>query len=67
MYAYIKMVNKYYQENKEKPRKEACERYQNISEKEKEKMSQYHRDQNKYFWRRKTEKGWIYEKLLFST
>ena len=43
------MVNKYYQENKEKPRKEACERYQNISEKEKEKMSQYHRDQNKFF------------------
>ena len=43
------MVNKYYQENKEKSRKEAFERYQNISEKEKEKMSQYHRDQNKYF------------------
>ena len=49
LYTYIKMVNKYYQENKEKPRKEAFERYQNISEKEKEKMSQYHRDQNKYF------------------
>ena len=31
------MVNKYYQKNKEKLQKEACERYQNLSEEEKEK------------------------------
>ena len=31
------MVNKYYQKHKEKLRKEACERYQNLSEEEKEK------------------------------
>ena len=28
---------KYYQENKEKPQKKACERYQNLSIEEKEK------------------------------
>ena len=31
------MVNKYYQKHKEKLRKEARERYQNLSEKEKDK------------------------------
>ena len=41
------MVNKYYQKNKEKFRKETCERYQNLSEEETEKKRQYHRDQNK--------------------
>ena len=34
---YIKMVNKYCQ-------KEPCERYQNLSQEEKEKKRQYHRD-----------------------
>ena len=28
------MVNKYYQKHKERLRKEACERYQNLSEEE---------------------------------
>ena len=32
---YIKMVNKYYQVNKEKLWKKACKRNQNLSEKEK--------------------------------
>ena len=32
------MVKKYYQKNKEKLKKEARERYQNISEEEKEKI-----------------------------
>ena len=41
------MVNKYYQKCKEKLRIEARERYQGISEMEKEKKRQYHRDQNK--------------------
>ena len=31
------MVDKYYQKSKEKLQKESCERYQNISEEEKEK------------------------------
>ena len=31
------MVNKYKKKNKEKIKKEACERYQNLSEEEKEK------------------------------
>ena len=44
MYRYIKMVNKYHQNNKEKLRKEARERYQDLSEEEKEKKHQYHRD-----------------------
>ena len=29
------MINKYYQKHKEKFQKEACERYQNLSEEEK--------------------------------
>ena len=33
------MVNKYYQKNKEKLRKEARERYKNLSEEEKEKKT----------------------------
>ena len=33
------MVNKYYQKHKEKLRKEARERYQNLSEEEKKKAS----------------------------
>ena len=41
------MVNKYYQKCKEKLRIEARERYQSISEMEKEKKRHYHRDQNK--------------------
>ena len=41
------MVNKYYQKHKEKLRKEARERYQNLSEEEKEKKPQYHRESNK--------------------
>ena len=41
------MVNKYYQKNKEKLQKEACERCKNLSEEEKEKKHQYHRDRTK--------------------
>ena len=40
------MVNKY-KKSKEKLKKEACERYQNLSEEEKEKKHQYHCDQSK--------------------
>ena len=31
------MTNKYYQKQKERPRKEACEKYQNFSKEEKDK------------------------------
>ena len=41
------MVDKYYQNSKEKLQKEACERYQNLSEEEKETKRRYHRDRNK--------------------
>ena len=40
------MVNKYYQNHKEKLRKVARERYQNLSAEEKEKKRQYHRERN---------------------
>ena len=32
---------KYYQENKERPQTQPCERYQNLSKEEKEKKRQY--------------------------
>ena len=38
------MVSKYYQKHKEKLRKEAQERYQNLSEEEKEKWQKKARD-----------------------
>ena len=41
------MVSKYYQKNKEKLQNEARERYQNLSEEEKEKKCQYHCDRTK--------------------
>ena len=41
------MANKYYQKHKKKLRKEARERYQNLSEEEKEKKPQHHRESNK--------------------
>ena len=46
-FLYIKMLNNYYQKHKEKLRKEACERYKNLSEKEKDKKSQYARERYK--------------------
>ena len=38
------MVNKYHQKHKEKLRKESRERYQNLSEEDKEKKVQYMRN-----------------------
>ena len=38
------MSGKYYQENKERLQKKACERYQNLSKEEKEKKQQYDRE-----------------------
>ena len=42
-FLYIKILNNYYQKNKEKLSKKACERYQNLSEEEKDKKRQYAR------------------------
>ena len=46
LYAYIKKVNKLYQKNKERFRKEAREAYQNLSQDKKEKRQK--RDQGRY-------------------
>ena len=51
------MVNKYYQRNKEKLQKEARERYQNLSEEEKEKKRQYHRIELRIFLKKKNKKS----------
>ena len=37
LFVYIKIVNNYCQKHKERLRKEACERYQTLSEEEKDK------------------------------
>ena len=58
------MVNKYYQNHKERLLKEARERYQNLSEEEKEKKLQYHREHNKNLFEEEKETK---EKLLLST
>ena len=38
------MTNKYYQKQKEKLRKEACERYQNLSEEQNQNLIEYMRN-----------------------
>ena len=50
---FIKMVNKYYQKIKEKLRKEARERYQNLSDEEKEKGGKRHQTDAKIFLKKK--------------
>ena len=47
LFLYIKMTKKDCQKDKEKLRKEARERYQILSEAEKVKKRQYHREYNK--------------------
>ena len=44
---YIKMTNNYYQQHKEKLRKESREKYQNFTEEEKEKQCQYHDERHR--------------------
>ena len=41
------MVNKYYQKHKESLQKEACERYQNLSEEEKKRCQYYQEHKQK--------------------
>ena len=48
-------------------KKGTSERYQNLSEEEKEKKCQYHRDWNKNLSEEEKKESWVYEKLLFST
>ena len=50
------MVDKYYKKNKEKIRKEAHKRYQNLSEEEKEKIEKRSETDIKIFLKRKKEK-----------
>ena len=59
------MVNKYYQKHKEKLRKEARERYQNLSEEEKEKNRQYHCERNKHLSKEEKEKKVDYMKNYY--
>ena len=51
------MVNKYYQKNKEKLRKQARERYPNLSEEEKEKRRKTSRDRYKNLSEEEKEKN----------
>ena len=50
------MATNYYQKHKEKLRKEARERYQNLSQEEKQKKLQYHRERNKNLSEEENEK-----------
>ena len=55
---YIKMVYKYYQKHNERLQKEAHERYQNLSEKEKWlRAKKGSRKISKFYWRRKGKEG----------
>ena len=50
------MAYKYYQKHKDKLQKEVCEKYQNLSEEEKEKKHQYHCECNRIFLEKKKKK-----------
>ena len=60
------MVNKCYQKPKERLWKKACERYQNCSEEEKDKMEKKVWDKKMFARKKKRKKLWVYEKILFS-
>ena len=51
------MVNKYYQKHKERPQKEARERYQNLSGKENDKKRKKAREKNQNVTEEDKEKG----------
>ena len=53
------MVNKYYQKDKEKLRKEAREKYQNLYEEEKEKRQKRPETDSKIFLKKKRKKASI--------
>ena len=54
---YRKMLNKYYQNFKEKLRTEALERYQNLSEEENKKRRKNHKKDIKVLLKNKKQKG----------
>ena len=49
------MTTNYYQKHKEKLQREAPEKYQNLSEEEKERKCKYHRECNKIFFEEQKE------------
>ena len=53
------MTNNYYQNHKENPRKEAGERYQNLSEEEKDKRQKRPKKDIKILLKKKKKKGTI--------
>ena len=61
------MTNKYYQRHKENLPKEACQRYQNLSEEEEKKKRQYHRQTNKNLSEEEKEKKVEYMKNYYLT
>ena len=56
MYTYIKTVNKYNQKTKKMLQKKAWERYQNLSEEEKQNKTKKARDRYKIFSEEKKQK-----------
>ena len=58
------MTNKYYQKHKEKLRKEARERYQNLSEEERQKAKKGSRQILKCLWRGKRRKHQYYREHI---
>ena len=62
------MTNRYCQKHKERLWKEAHQKYQNLSEKEKDKKQKKSPKKiSKSFWRTKAKSTWVYEKLLVSS
>ena len=58
------MTNKYYQKHKEKLRKEARERYQHLSEEERQKAKKGLRQILKCLWRAKSKKHQYYREHI---
>ena len=78
----MEVTNEYYQKHKERIQKEPRERYQNLSEEEKDKKGRWKKIQESYqiltkeeeekrqkksFWVRKAKASCVQEKLLFNT
>ena len=62
------MTTNYYQKYKERIPKEARERYENLSEEEKDKrQKEGWRQISNSYWKTKAETTSVYEKILFST
>ena len=64
-FLYIKIVNKYYQKNKEKLWKEACQRYQNLSGEEKDKKRKKVWDRYQNLLKEQKQKLLVYMKKYY--